>query len=191
LSLHRATKGLTFTFPSFANALDTFSLKITSIRFSRRRAALVSEYSSNLQDVLELPVLADACVRGGHFQEALDLASHAARLAARSRHVQAVQDVHAEANVAIRALSGQLLATLRSPGKLPPLFRATSFLRRMCVFPERELAVAFLTGRLEALDVALASASVEKRELDVPDVWTRYMKKYIDTWREGVHDLLT
>jgi len=177
--------------PALESAAHTFSSEITSIQSSRRRAALVLEHSSKLQDVLELPVLADACVRGGHFQEALDLAAHAARLAARFPHVQAVQDVHAEANAAIRALLGQLLATLRSPGKLPTLFRAISFLRRMRVFPERELALAFLTGRLEALNVALASAEGEKRGLDAPDAWARYMKKYIDTWREGVHDLLT
>jgi Dor1-like family/Galactose oxidase, central domain len=127
----------------------------------------------------------------GHFQEALDLTAHAARLATRFPHVQAVQDVHAEANGAICALLGQLLATLRAPGKLPSLFRAVSFLRRICVFPERELALAFLTGHLEALNVALASAEGEKRGSDAPDAWVRYMKKYIDTWREGVHDLLT
>jgi hypothetical protein len=101
------------------------------------------------------PVLADACVRAGHFQEALDLAAHAARLAARFPHVQAVQDVHAEADSSIRALFAQLLATLRVQGKLPTLFRAVSFLRRMRVLPERELALAFLTGRLEALNAAL------------------------------------
>ena len=205
LSLHHTTTGLTSTLSSFSDTLDalledipslesaaqSFSSEITSIQSSRRRAALVLEHSLKLQDILELPVLADACVRGGHFQEALDLAAHAARLAARFPHVQAVQDVHAEANAAIRALLGQLLATLRSPGKLPTLFRAVSFLRRMRVFPERELALAFLTGRLEALNVALTSAEAEKRGLDAPDAWVRYMKKYIDTWREGVHDLLT
>ena len=205
LSLHRTTTGLTSTLSSFSDTLDTlledipalesathsFSSEITSIQSSRRRAALVLEHSSKLQDILELPVLADACVRGGHFQEALDLATHAARLAARFPHVQAVQDIHAEANAAIRALLGQLLATLRAPGKLPTLFRAVSFLRRMRVLPERELALAFLTGRLEALNVALTSAEGEKRGLDAPDAWVRYMKKYIDTWREGVHDLLT
>ena len=205
LSLHSTTTGLTSTLSSFSDTLDSlledipalesaassFSSEITSIQSSRRRAALVLEHSSKLQDILELPVLADACVRGGHFQEALDLTAHAARLAARFPHVQAVQDVHAEANGAIRALLGQLLATLRAPGKLPSLFRAVSFLRRIRVFPERELALAFLTGRLEALNVALTSAEGEKRGLDAPDAWVRYMKKYIDTWREGVHDLLT
>ncbi len=85
--------------------------------------------------------------------------------------MQAVRDVHAETNGAIRTLLSQLLATLRAPGKLPRLFRAVSFLRRMRVFPERELALAFLTGRLEALDVALTSAEGEKRGLDAPDAW--------------------
>ena len=61
----------------------------------------------------------------------------------------------------------------------------------MRVFPERELALAFLTGRLEALSIALTSAESEKRGLDAPDAWPRYTKKYTDTWREGVHDLIT
>src|SRR6266404_670262 len=125
LSLHSTTTGLTSTLSTFSNTLDTllddipplesaassFSSEIASIQSSRRRAALVLEHSSKLQDILELPILADACVRGGHFQEALDLASHAARLVARFPHVQAVQDVYAEANGAIRTLLGQLLAT--------------------------------------------------------------------------------
>jgi hypothetical protein len=33
------------------------------------------------------------------------------------------------------------------------------------------------------------SAEGELRGLDAPDAWVRYMKKYSDTWREGVHDL--
>ncbi|KAH9166703.1 Dor1-domain-containing protein [Lactarius sanguifluus] len=205
LSLHSTTTNLTATLSSFSGTLATllddipalesaarsFSSDISSIQSSRRRAALVLEHSSKLQDILELPVLADACVRAGHFQEALDLAAHAARLAARFPHVQAVQDVHAEADSSIRALFAQLLATLRAQGKLPTLFRAVSFLRRMRVLPERALALAFLTGRLEALNTALTNAEGERRGLDAPDAWARYMKKYIDTWREGVHDLVT
>ncbi|KAH9971002.1 Dor1-like family-domain-containing protein [Lactifluus volemus] len=205
LSLHSTTTDLSSTLSSFSDTLTTllddipvlesaarsFSSDIASIQSSRRRAALVLEHSSKLHDILELPVLADACVRGGHFQEALDLASHAARLAAQFPHVQVLQDVRAEADSSIRALLGQLLATLRAPGKLPTLFRAVSFLRRMRVLPERELALAFLTGRLEALNAALTSSESEKRGQDAPDAWARYMKKYIDTWREGVHDLVT
>jgi hypothetical protein len=100
-----------------------------------------------LLDILELPVLADACVRGGHSQEAPNFTAHAARLVTRFPHVQVMQDVYAQANSAIRALLGQLLATLRAPAKLPSLFHAVGFLRRIRVFPERELALAFLTCR--------------------------------------------
>ena len=67
----------------------------------------------------------------------------------------------------------------RASGKLPTLFRAISFLRRMRVFLERELSLAFLTGRVEVLNVALASSEVEKRGLDAPDAWAQYMEKYI------------
>ncbi|KAF8468056.1 hypothetical protein DFH94DRAFT_285192 [Russula ochroleuca] len=75
------------------------------------------------------------------------------------------------------------------PGGLSNLFRAVSFLRRIRVFPERELAFVFLTGRLEALNVALTSAKGKKRRLVAPNAWVRYMKKYIDMWPKGVDDL--
>ncbi|KAH9017017.1 Dor1-like family-domain-containing protein [Lactarius hengduanensis] len=185
LSLHSTTTNLTATLSSFSGTLTTllddipalesaarsFSSDISSIQSSRRRAALVLEHSSKLQDILELPVLADA--------------------RAFSASTGRTKDVHAEADSSIRALFAQLLATLRAQGKLPTLFRAVSFLRRMRVLPERALALAFLTGRLEALNTALTNAEGERRGLDAPDAWARYMKKYIDTWREGVHDLVT
>ena len=72
---------------------------------------------------------------------------------------------HAEANGDIRAISGRLLvlATPCAPGKLPSVFRAVSFLRLIRAFPERELALVCLRGRLEALDVALKIAEGEMR----------------------------
>ncbi|KAF8492958.1 Dor1-domain-containing protein [Russula emetica] len=171
LSLHSTTTGLTSTLSTFSDTLDTLLEDIPALE------SAANTFSSEISLHPILPLLTSQRTPRD--------------LAARFPHVQAVQDVHAEANGAIRTLLGQLLATLRAPGKLPSLFRAVSFLRRMRVFPERELALAFLTGRLEALNVALISAEGEKRGLDAPDAWVRYMKKYIDTWREGVHDLLT
>ncbi|KAI0273023.1 hypothetical protein BGY98DRAFT_1099612 [Russula aff. rugulosa BPL654] len=82
--------------------------------------------------------------------------------------------MHAEVNGTICTLFDQLLAALSTPGKLLSLFRAISFLRRMRVFLERELALAFLTGRLKALNVALTSAESEKRGLDALDAWPHW-----------------
>jgi conserved oligomeric Golgi complex subunit 8 len=88
-------------------------------------------------------------------------------------------------------LFGQLFATRSAPGKIPTLFRAVSFLGRMCVLSESELALILLTGHLEVLNAALTSVEGEKRGLDAPDAWAQYMKKYIDTGREGMHDFVT
>ena len=51
--------------------------------------------------------------------------------------------------------------------------------------------VASLTGCLDPLSVTLTITEGEKCDLAASDAWVRYMKKYADTWREGVHDLLT
>ncbi|KAI0066754.1 Dor1-domain-containing protein [Artomyces pyxidatus] len=203
LSLHATTEGLSSTLSSFSDTLThllddipsleqtarTFSTEIAGIQSDRRRAALVLEHTTKLQDLLELPLLADACVRNGYFQEALDLAAHAAALAARFPRVPVVQDVRAEVDASVRVLLVQLLALLREPGKLPALFKAVTFLRRMHVLPEPELALAFLTGRLAVLDVALQA--VDKARDGDKDSWLRHAKRYVDVWREGVHDAVT
>ncbi|KZV59533.1 Dor1-domain-containing protein [Peniophora sp. CONT] len=208
LSLHTTTSDLTSTLDSFSSTLDglledlpsletsarSLSSEITSVQASRRRAALVLEHSAKLQDVLEIPLLAEACVRNGYFQEALDLAAHAATIAARFPAVSVIQDVRLEVDAAVRTLLAQLLGMLREPAKLPQLFKAVNFLRRMQVLPEHELALAFLTGRLETLEYSLRALGLEKKGVDKDrekEVWVRFMKRYVDAWREGVHDLIT
>src|SRR5260370_18357300 len=67
----------------------------------------------------------------GHFQEALTLAAHA------RDQPRVFRTCRAEAN-GTYPLLGQLLATVRIPGKLSVSFCAIRFLRQMGVFPERE-----------------------------------------------------
>ena len=205
ISLHTANTGLSGTLSSFSTSLNhllddipalesasrSFLTEIRDVQAERRRAALVIEHSAKLQDVLELPLLAETCVRNGAFQEALDLAAHAASLAARFPDVPVVQDVRAEVHHAVRALLVQLLGTLREPAKLPALFKAVSFLRRMHVLPEDALALAFLTGRLENFDAGLLAVEMGAERAQDREAWVRYLKKYIDVWREGVHDVVT
>ncbi|KAA1475223.1 Dor1-domain-containing protein [Dentipellis sp. KUC8613] len=208
LSLHTATTGLSTTLTSFSTSLTqllddipsledaarAFTAEVNGVQSERRRAALVLEHSTKLQDILELPVLADACVRNGYYQEALDLAAHAAALAARFPTIQVVQDVRAEADHAVRGLLVQLLGVLRAPAKLPVLFKAAGFLRKMHVLSEAELALAFLAGRREVLTLTLQALELDtkgvEREHD-QEAWQRYLKRYIDSWREGVHDVVT
>jgi hypothetical protein len=75
----------------------------------------------------------------------------------------------------------------------------------MEVLEEDELALAFLSGRGECLNVALASlgrdygvvgpggegkGGARRDGSDAEDV-ARFLKKYIDIWREGVYDIIT
>lgn len=74
--------------------------------------------SLNSKTFLGNPILADACVRRGYFQEALYLTAHAARLATNFPHV------HAANGADMRAL-GQLLALLDH--RQAPLLRCQLF----------------------------------------------------------------
>jgi len=92
-----------------------------------------------------------------------------------------------------------LLSTLRELGpgrKLPALWKAVNFIRRMDILEKEELALAFLSGRGDCLHTALGGLGREhgivnisqegkgkmgKDGRDAEDV-TRFLRKYIDTW---------
>jgi hypothetical protein len=75
----------------------------------------------------------------------------------------------------------------------------------MEVLEEDELALAFLSGRGDCLNVALASLGrnhgvvdpIEdakggpRRSRSNPEDVARFLRKYIDIWREGVYDIIT
>ncbi|KAI9448449.1 Dor1-domain-containing protein [Lactarius indigo] len=123
LSLHSTTTNFTATFSSFSGIHTTLLDDIPALECTACSVSSdISSIQSSRRHILELPVLVDACVRAGHFQEALDLAAHATCLAAHFPYVQAVQDVHTEADNSIRLLFTQSLATPRAQGKLPALF---------------------------------------------------------------------
>jgi hypothetical protein len=111
-----------------------------------------------------------------------------------------VLSIQAEVSTSIRMMLHTLLQTLYEPNrKLPALWKAVNFLRRMEVLDEEELALALLIGRSECLTRALDAIGpplvggggkgetlTEREKEDV----ARYLKKYIDVWREGVHDII-
>lgn len=124
-----------------------------------------------------------------------------------------VSALQAEIASSLHAMRLLLLGTLHEPGrKLPAFWKAVQFLRRMQVMPESELALAFVSARIVCLQNALqaverdAGVSVtasrdtitgsntadREKEMDrrAEDV-ARFLKKYIDVWREGAYDLVT
>lgn len=161
--------------PALEDECRAFSRRTSSIQAARNRVMLVQEHSGKLAELLELPQLMDTCVRNGFYQEAMDLA----------QHVQAganvlVRDVAGEVEAVLQMMTTQLLALLREPTKLPALVKAVGFLRRLT---EDDLGLAFLHSRLYNYRAQLALA--DRRDP------TRYIRRYIDLFREHVYDIIS
>lgn len=156
------------------------------MRHERRKVTTVLEQHEKLLDVLEIPQLIDTCVKNGYYQEALDLANHTQTLVKRFPDIPIVRSVEVEVAGSISQMHTQLLQLLQEPAKLPSLFKAVNFLRRMAILGEEELALAFLASR-GAYMKGLFESIERERTMDV----SRFLKKWIDLWREGVYDVVT
>lgn len=227
LSLHTTTNSLRSSLSSLSISLDTLidkslpALENAAREFKERsgpevlsertKARVVLEQHDKLRDLLDVPVLIDTCVRNGMYAEALSIASHAssslATLSSTSDPLPLAMSLNASIFHSLRTMLSILLSTLREPGpgrKLPALWKAVNFIRRMEVLEEEELALAFLSGRADCLHTVLGSLGREhgvvgiaqekgtaRRDArDAEDV-ARFLRKYIDTWREGVYDIIT
>lgn len=199
----------------------------------RQKARIVLEQHDKLRDLLDVPVLIDTCVRNGLYPEALSLAAHASSAlsslvaqtrkplsddeeATRGLPLQLVDSLQAEITSSLHSMRLILLNTLYEPArKLPALWKAVQFLRRMKAMHEDELALVFISARLGCLRDTLngierdagipsdsgslefkfsagSTAEESEREIDrEADDIARFLKKYIDIWREGAYDLVT
>lgn len=207
----------------------------------RRKARIVLDQQDKLHSLLDIPALIDACVRNGLYAEALALAAHASgaltalcpparpkssgEVFVEDRADESVDDcapalqlassLRAEVATSLHSMRLLLLNTLFEPSrKLPALWKAIQFLRRMQALSEDELALAFASARIDCLRSALLAVerdagvssgvlseagdtvtgtTAEAREQEVDhyaEDTARFLKKYIDVWREGAHDIV-
>ncbi|KAF7303140.1 hypothetical protein MKEN_01277700 [Mycena kentingensis (nom. inval.)] len=219
LSLHETTASLSASLDSLQASLDgllTESLpaledsaarwrdRTDKVLVDRRKARVVLEQHDKIRDLLEIPMLIDTCVRNGYFAEALSLAAHARSLSASSTTPPPIlTSVLSEVQSSVTHMLFSLLATLHEPSrKLPALWKAVNFLRKMDAFPDGEehIALAFLGGREACLRALLegpardilrlvgSSASLGDKDRDELAL---DLRKYIDVWREHFNDIVT
>ncbi|KAG6876816.1 hypothetical protein C0992_011654 [Termitomyces sp. T32_za158] len=188
LSLHQTTTALSTSLSSLSSSLSNlistslpalqdataaWNTRTTDVLRERSKARLVLDHHDKIKDLLDIPIFIESCVRNGHFQEALALSNHVSAMAARPSAPSIIASVHAEVEAAIAQMLVVLLGTLNEPGrKLPALWKAVNFLRKMEAFApgkdksgipdltdevsaEELLALAFLSGRLSCLTSAL------------------------------------
>ncbi|KAI6154072.1 Dor1-like family-domain-containing protein [Pisolithus tinctorius] len=133
-----------------------------------------------------------------------------------SSSLQLARSLQDEVAFSLRSMRLLLLDTLfEPPKKLPAFWKAVQFLRRMQAMPEDELALTFASARIECLRSALQNlerdagvsgaatfdvndnitgptAEDREKQLDrQADDVARFLKKYIDAWREGAYDIIT
>jgi hypothetical protein len=188
-SLDESLGNLLTALPDLESQCRAFAASTREIQLSRSRASLVLEQHDKLLDVLTIPQLIDTCSRNGHYTEALDLAAHATTLASRFPDIQVICDVAGEAEVCVRGIRATLLMALREPAKLPTLVKAVNLLRRMKALEEKELALAFLTGRVTSLNALIAA--IEREGADQFEDTSSYLKRYIDVFREHLYEIVT
>jgi hypothetical protein len=170
--------------PSLETAAQQFQVEARGIKDERKETLLVVEQQDKLLDILELPQLVDTCVRNGYHQEALDLLNHTRKLAALYPDTQYIREIEKEVDQAIQLMTAQLFNGLRGNVKLPAVFKSINFLRRLKVLDDDELALTFLSFRLEFLEEHLNYILADVEEP------SKCLKRYIDAWREGVNDIV-
>jgi hypothetical protein len=212
---------LTTSLPALEEAAAGWKDRTETVLNDRSKARVVLEQHEKIRDLLDIPILIDTCVRNGYFAEALSLASHAKTLAGNASSSSKsspliLSSVLSEVHHSIMQMLLSLIATLYEPNRrLPALWKAINFLRKMDVFGpsspfasatpqtnisnEEQIALAFLVGRESCLKITLEgcgsdiSRLTQHKDLDdrEKEDLARYLKRYIDLWREGVYDIIT
>jgi hypothetical protein len=225
--------------PALEEAAAGWKDRTETVLNDRSKARVVLEQHEKIRDLLDIPILIDTCVRNGYFAEALSLASHAKTLAGNASSTSKsppliLSSVLSEVHHSIMQMLLSLIATLYEPNrKLPALWKAINFLRKMDVFGpsspfasapqqtklfvplldvdkplnfiannisnEEQIALTFLVGRESCLKVTLEACGsdifrlTQHNDLDdrEKEDLARYLKRYIDLWREGVYDVIT
>ena len=220
LSVHQSVNTLSTSLDAFSSSLDSlinilpvveqkakgFLEEVKDVQAVRKKMKVVVENLGRVEEIVGVGNVVEGCVRTGWYGEAVEVEMRIANLARKldpdGRGV--VWDVKAEVDQRIRSMVGDLLSGLRESGanKLPVLFKTVGFLRKMGVLDEEEIAQAFLSCRLGCLKRSLEDLDVERRTSGAFTSVTpsfqqssfsgeRYLKRYVDIWREGVYDLVS
>ena len=219
LSVHQSVNTHSTSLDAFSSSLDAlldvlpvveqkargFLEEVKDVQAERKKMKVVVENLGRVEEIVGVGNVVEGCVRSGWYGEAVEVEMRIANLARKldpdGRGV--VWDVKAEVDQRIRSMVGDLLSGLREGGanKLPVLFKTVGFLRKMGVLDEEEIAQAFLSCRLGCLKRSLEDLDVERRTSGAFTTVTpsfqnsvsgeRYLKRYVDVWREGVYDLVS
>lgn len=143
-----------------------------------------------IQEILELPQLAQSCVSRGHYSAALDIAAFAGRLKGRYPQVKSITTLATSVDASTTTMLSILIRLLSETSQLPALIKSIAFLRRIEPFKSapdatRQLQHLFLAARREFL---LSQWSTLDAVKSTPHL---YLKRYVELFREHVFATIT
>ena len=199
IDVHACSASVTNALDDFTSSLDdlfdaipdledeclAFAKSTQGIQRDRERAALILDQEDKLGDLLDLPQLADTCVRNGYYQEAMELSDHVRQVVERYPDLPIVRSVARTVDAVMEGQLSQLINLLREPIKLPVMAKTVGFLRRMGRMPEEELRIVFLESRVDYMRNAVDAIQSDKGDK------IRYLRRYIDLFREVVYETVS
>lgn len=171
--------------PAIDEAATFNTARLQEIAQSRKDTALLGRNEGRLQEILDIPGMIKVCVVNGHYTEATDLFLHLKRIQSRHPQSSTLKNLLEESDGYMQRMVLQLLTLLNTPLKLGLALKVIGFLRRNTSFSEDELKFLFLRGRYDALMDTWAGIDHLK---DTPE---RYVKKYVEIFREQVFAIIT
>ena len=161
--------------PTLSTGCRNFASAAEALAVDRAQNRALLQQHAVIQDLLELPQLMEMCVRNGNYDEALDLEGSLSKLVQSQPRVPLVVLLGESGRGVMRSLLGSLIAKLCGAVQLPECLRVVGYLRRMAVFSEPELRLAFLRCR-----EAFLAGVVEELDSSAP---YEYLKRLTDAHR--------
>eukprot|EP00730_Choanoeca_flexa_P000595 TRINITY_DN10261_c0_g2_i1.p1 TRINITY_DN10261_c0_g2~~TRINITY_DN10261_c0_g2_i1.p1 ORF type:complete len:1029 (+),score=257.83 TRINITY_DN10261_c0_g2_i1:1-3087(+) len=181
-SVESNADGLLSSLPQLAEACNSLAQEAKAINERRRTAALMLTHHNHVMDVLELPQLLDACIKGKYFTQALELRAHVQRMTRKLPQVAVVQTISEQVSAMTLQMQSSLVQQLQTDIALADCLSVVGHLRTLHVLKDAELRVLFLQAR---------NAFLEK-ELQLPTTDAfHYLNQVVEVSRRHIFNIVT
>ncbi|KAG7739460.1 hypothetical protein KL923_002307 [Ogataea haglerorum] len=111
--------------------------KHEQLQENRQSSSVILSKMDNIMDILELPALANACVKTGHYAECVEIASHVRRLSIRYSDIAIVQRVEHDVQLEISEMVNGLIRLLNTDLRQSSIIKIVTYLKRIGPFQKR------------------------------------------------------
>ncbi|ESX01987.1 hypothetical protein KL918_005037 [Ogataea parapolymorpha] len=111
--------------------------KHEQLQENRQSSSIILSKMDNIMDILELPALANACVKTGHYAECVEIASHVRRLSIRYSDIAIIQRVEHDVQLEIREMVNGLIRLLNTDLRQSSIIKIVTYLKRIGPFQKR------------------------------------------------------